>query len=283
MEYVTLNNGSKMPMVGFGVYQLTDEKETERIVSQAIQAGYRSFDTSSAYFNEEAVGRALAASGVPREDFFITSKLWIQDASYEKAKAAYQASLVRLGLEYLDLYLIHQPFGDYYGAWRAMEELYKEKKVGAIGVSNFDDARLADLILNNQITPAVNQVETHPFFQQKTAIETMKKYNVQIESWGPFSQGSQNIFTNPLLTELAQTYQKTVGQIILRWHIQRSVVVIPKSTNYQPMQDNLAVFDFQLTASDMEKIAQLDLGHSEAIDYLQAGAAEMLNGLKIYD
>ncbi|MHC5373138.1 aldo/keto reductase [Enterococcus sp. LJL120] len=283
MEYVTLNNGIQMPIIGFGVYQLTDDKETERIVGEAIKAGYRSFDTSSAYFNEEAVGRAIANSGVPREELFITSKLWVQDASYDKAKAAYQASLTRLGLDYLDLYLIHQPFGDYYGAWRAMEELYAVKKVRAIGVSNFDDARLADLILNNQITPALDQVETHPFFQQKTALETMKKYGVQIESWGPFSQGGQGIFTQPVLVDLAKTYQKSVGQIILRWHVQRGVVVIPKSTNPERMKDNLNVFDFNLSDTDMEKIAALDLGHSEAINYLDASAAEMLNGLKIHD
>ncbi|WP_265459480.1 aldo/keto reductase [Enterococcus sp. HY326] len=283
MEYVTLNNGIQMPIIGFGVYQLTDDKETERIVGEAIKAGYRSFDTSSAYFNEEAVGRAIANSGVPREELFITSKLWVQDASYDKAKAAYQASLTRLGLDYLDLYLIHQPFGDYYGAWRAMEELYAAKKVRAIGVSNFDDARLADLILNNHITPALDQVETHPFFQQKTALETMKKYDVQIESWGPFSQGGQGIFTQPVLVDLAKTYQKSVGQIILRWHVQRGVVVIPKSTNPERMKDNLNVFDFNLSDTDMEKIAALDLGHSEAINYLDASAAEMLNGLKIHD
>ncbi|MHC5250075.1 aldo/keto reductase [Enterococcus sp. LJL90] len=283
MEYVILNNGIQMPIIGFGVYQLTDDKETERIVGEAIKAGYRSFDTSSAYFNEEAVGRAIANSGVPREELFITSKLWVQDASYDKAKAAYQASLTRLGLDYLDLYLIHQPFGDYYGAWRAMEELYAAKKVRAIGVSNFDDARLADLILNNQITPALDQVETHPFFQQKTALETMKKYGVQIESWGPLSQGGQGIFTQPVLVDLAKTYQKSVGQIILRWHVQRGVVVIPKSTNTERMKDNLNVFDFNLSDTDMENIAALDLGHSEAINYLDASAAEMLNGLKIYD
>lgn len=283
MEYITLNNGIKMPILGFGVYQLTDEKETEQIVTEAIKAGYRSFDTSSAYFNEEAVGRAIANSGVPREELFITSKLWIQDASYDRAKAAYQASLARLGLEYLDLYLIHQPFGDYYGAWRAMEELYEAGKVRAIGLSNFDDARLADLILNNKIKPVLDQVEIHPFFQQQTALETMKKYGVQIESWGPFAQGGQGIFTHPVLIELAEKYQKTVGQVILRWHIQRGVVVIPKSTNPDRMRQNLAVFDFTLADEDMEKIATLDLGYSEAINYLDSGAAEMLNGLKIHD
>lgn len=283
MEYVTLNNGLKMPMIGFGVYQLTDDQETEKIVGEALKAGYRSFDTSSAYFNEVAVGKAIAASDVPREELFITSKLWVQDASYEKVKEAYQASLDRLGLDYLDLYLIHQPFGDYYGAWRGMEELVEAGKVRGIGVSNFDDARLADLILNNKIKPALDQVETHPFFQQKAALQTMKKYGVQIESWGPFSQGGQGIFTNPVFIELAEKYQKTVGQIILRWHVQRGVVVIPKSTNPERMKQNLEVFDFSLAKADMEKIAALDLGHSEAINYLEANATEMLNGLKIHD
>ncbi len=283
MEYVTLNNGVKMPIIGFGVYQITDMAECERIVEEAIKAGYRSFDTSAAYFNEEAVGRAISKSGVPREEFFITTKLWVQDASYEAAKGAYQASLDRLGLDYLDLYLIHQPFGDYYGAWRAMEELYEDGKVRAIGVSNFDDARLADLIINNKVTPALNQVETHPFFQQKIAIETMKKYGVQIESWGPFAQGGKSIFTNPTLIEIAETHGKSVGQVVLRWHIQRGVVVIPKSTNSDRMKQNLDVFDFELTNEDMEKIAALDLGHSELIDYLQAASAEMLNSLKVHD
>lgn len=283
MEYVTLSNGVKMPIIGFGVYQITDMAECERIVGEAIKAGYRSFDTSAAYFNEEAVGRAIAKSGVPRKEFFITTKLWIQDASYENAKGAYQASLDRLGLDYLDLYLIHQPFGDYYGAWRAMEELYEDGKVRAIGVSNFDDARLADLIINNKVAPVLNQVETHPFFQQKIAIENMKKYGVQIESWGPFAQGGKNIFTNPTLVEIAEAHRKSVGQVVLRWHIQRGVVVIPKSTNSNRMKQNLDVFDFELTNEDMEKIASLDLGHSELIDYLQAASAEMLNSLKVHD
>ncbi|UQZ35499.1 2,5-diketo-D-gluconic acid reductase [Paenibacillus sp. PK3_47] len=283
MEYVTLNNGVEMPIIGFGVYQITDMAECERIVGEAITAGYRSFDTSAAYFNEEAVGRAIAKSDVPREEFFITTKLWIQDASYEAAKGAYQASLDRLGLDFLDLYLIHQPFGDYYGAWRAMEELYEDKKVRAIGVSNFDDARLADLIIHNKVAPVLNQVETHPFFQQKTAIETMKKYGVQIESWGPFAQGGNNIFLNPALLEIAEAHGKSVGQVVLRWHIQRGVVVIPKSTNPNRMKQNLDVFDFELTKEDMGKIAELDLGHSELIDYLQAASAEMLNSLKVHE
>ncbi|WP_151736993.1 aldo/keto reductase ['Paenibacillus yunnanensis' Narsing Rao et al. 2020] len=283
MEYVTLNNGVKMPIIGFGVYQITDMEECERIVGEAITAGFRSFDTSAAYFNEEAVGRAIAKSGVPREDFFITTKLWVQDASYEAAKGAYQASLDRLGLDYLDLYLIHQPFGDYYGAWRAMEELYDGKKVRAIGVSNFDDARLADLIINNKVAPVLNQVETHPFFQQKIASETMKKYGVQIESWGPFAQGGKNIFMNPALLEIAEAHGKSVGQVVLRWHIQRGVIVIPKSTNPKHMKQNLDVFDFELTKEDMGKIAELDLGRSELIDYLQAASAEMLNSLKVHE
>ena len=283
MQTVKLNNGVEMPILGFGVYQITDMDECEKVVSEALNAGYRSIDTASAYFNEEAVGCAIKKSGIPREELFITTKLWIQDAGYENAKKAFQKSLDNLGLEYLDLYLIHQPFNDYYGSWRAMEELYKAGKIRAIGVSNFEEDRLVDLILNNEITPAINQVETHPFFQQKRGMEVMKEYNVQIESWGPFSQGGKDIFNNKTLISIAKKHNKTVAQVILRWHIQRDVVVIPKSVKTERMKENFNVFDFALDDIDMESISKLDLEHSEIIDYHTEEWTVMLNNLKIHD
>ena len=283
MEYITLNNGVKMPMEGFGVFQVPEAEVCEQAVSDALEVGYRLIDTAAAYFNEEAVGAAIRKSGIPREELFITTKLWIQDADYENAKKAFQASLDKLGLDYLDLYLIHQPMNDYYGSWRAMEELYEEGKIRAIGVCNFYPERLADLCLNAKVTPAVNQVEIHPFFAQTDAMENMKEFGVQPEAWGPLAEGQHGIFTNPVLTEIGKKYGKTAAQVSLRWNTQRGVVIIPKSTHKERMEENLNIWDFTLSDEDMKAIAGLDLGHSEIIDHSAASTAKFLNGWKIHD
>jgi 2,5-diketo-D-gluconate reductase A len=258
MQKVILNNGVEMPILGFGVYQIVDANECEQSVYDAIMAGYRLIDTAAAYRNEEAVGRAIKRSGVSREEIFITTKLWIQDAGYESTKKAFAKSLERLQVNYLDLYLIHQPFGDVYGSWRAMEELYREGKIKAIGVSNFQLDRLVDLMIHNEVIPAVNQVESHPFCQQKESAKFMKENNVQIESWGPFAEGRNNIFQNEVLVSLAKKYNKSVAQVILRWLTQRGVVVIPKSTHKERIIENFNIFDFELSQEDMETIASLD-------------------------
>ncbi|KAF6582882.1 aldo/keto reductase [Paenibacillus sp. EKM211P] len=262
MQKVILNNGVEMPIIGFGVYQIKDANECEQSVYDALMVGYRLIDTAAAYQNEEAVGRAIKRSGVPREELFITTKLWVQDAGYESAKKAFAKSLEKLQLDYLDLYLIHQPFGDVYGSWRAMEELYHEGKIRSIGVSNFQMDRLVDLILHNEVTPAVNQVETHPFCQQIKGATLMKEYNVQIESWGPFAEGRNNMFHNGVLVSLAEKYQKSVAQVILRWLTQREVVVIPKSVHKERIIENFNIFDFDLSIEDMETIAALDMKQS---------------------
>ncbi|WP_138493891.1 aldo/keto reductase [Paenibacillus pinistramenti] len=262
MQYVTLNNGVKMPILGFGVYQIQDLNQCEQSVLDAISAGYRLIDTAASYLNEEAVGRAIKQSGVPREELFITTKLWVQDTGYERTKKAFEASLRRLQLDYLDLYLIHQPFGDVHGSWRAMEELYREGKVKAIGVSNFHSDRLIDLILHNEITPAVNQVETHPFCQQIESAQFMKENQVQIESWGPFAEGRNNMFQNEVLTTIAEKHNKSVAQVVLRWLTQREVVVIPKSVRKERIEENFNIFDFQLSEEDMSSIAAMDTKES---------------------
>lgn len=263
METVILNNGVEMPIEGFGVFQVPEAAVCEQAVSDALSAGYRMIDTAAAYFNEEAVGAAIKKSGIPREELFITTKLWIQDAGYENAKKAFQASLNKLGLDYLDLYLIHQPFNDYYGSWRAMEELYEEGKIRAIGVCNFYPDRLADLCANVKIKPAVNQVELHPFFAQKEALSVMKEFGVQPEAWGPLAEGRNNIFSHPVLTEIGEKYGKTAAQVALRWNTQRDVVIIPKSIHRERMKENLNIWDFALTDEEMAEIFALDLGHSE--------------------
>lgn len=283
MEYITLNNGVKMPMEGFGVFQVPEAEVCEQAVSDALEVGYRLIDTAAAYFNEEAVGAAIRKSGIPREELFITTKLWIQDAGYENAKKAFRTSLDKLGLDYLDLYLIHQPMNDYYGSWRAMEELYEEGKIRAIGVCNFYPERLADLCLNAKVTPAVNQVEIHPFFAQTDAMENMKEFGVQPEAWGPLAEGQHGIFTNPVLTEIGKKYGKTAAQVSLRWNTQRGVVIIPKSTHRERMEENLNIWDFTLSDEEMKAIAGLDLGHSEIIDHSAASTAKFLNGWKIHD
>ncbi|MCC8351003.1 MULTISPECIES: aldo/keto reductase [Bacillus] len=262
MQTVTLNNGVKMPIIGFGVYQVPDAQECENAVYEALMAGYRLIDTASGYLNEEAVGRAIKRSGVPREELFITTKLWIQDAGYESAKIAFSKSLSKLQLDYLDLYLIHQPYGDYYGAWRAMEDLYREGKIRAIGVSNFHPDRLMDLILHNEIVPAVNQVETHPFYQQKESAAFMKEQGVQHESWAPFAEGRNNMFSNEVLTSIAEKYNKSVAQVVLRWLVQREVVTIPKSVRKERIVENFDIFDFELSLEDIEQISTLDKGES---------------------
>lgn len=267
MQTVTLNNGVQMPLLGFGVYQIADAAECEASVLAAIQAGYRLIDTAAAYGNEEAVGNAIRKSGVPRQELFITTKLWVADASYEDAKPAFELSLKKLQLDYLDLYLIHQPFGDVYGAWRAMEELYKEGRVKAIGISNFQPDRVMDFLVHQEVVPAVNQIETHPFHQQIDTQQFLAENQVQIESWGPFAEGKNDMFTNELLVGLGKKYQKSVAQIILRWLTQRGVVVIPKSVSPARIAENIAVFDFELSSQDMAAIATLDTKASVFFDH----------------
>ena len=283
MEFVTLNNGVKMPMEGFGVFQVPEAAVCEQAVCDALSAGYRLIDTAAAYFNEEAVGAAIRKSGIPREELFITTKLWIQDAGYENAGKAFQTSLNKLGLDYIDLYLIHQPMSDYYGYWRAMEELYKEGKIRAIGVCNFYPDRLADLCVNADVIPAVNQVELHPFFAQTGALASMKESGVQPEAWGPLAEGRHEIFTHPVLTKIGAKYGKTAAQTALRWNTQRGVVIIPKSIHRERMEENLNIWDFTLSDEDMAAIASLDLGHSEIIDHSTAETAKWLNGWKIHE
>lgn len=266
MRTVTLNNGVEMPILGFGVYQVPPE-QAERAVSDALAAGYRSLDTAAAYNNEEAVGRAIRSSGIPREDLFVTTKLWVSDAGEDKAERAFDTSLRKLGLDHLDLYLIHQPYGDVYGSWRAMERLHRDGLVRAIGVSNFYADRLVDLIDHNEVTPAVNQIETHPFHQRTAEQELMRERGVQIESWGPFAEGRNNLFTHPVLSGVASKHGRSVAQVVLRWLIQRNVVVIPKSVRAERMAENFDVFDFELTDDEMAAIAALDTGASLFFDH----------------
>ncbi len=283
MEYVTLNNGIQMPLEGFGVFQVPDPAQCENAVLDAISSGYRLIDTAAAYMNEEAVGAAIKKCGVPREELFITTKLWVQDAGYETAKKAIQTSLDKLGLDYIDLYLIHQPMGDYIGAYRAMEEAYKDGKLRAIGVCNFYPNRLADFCETVDVIPAVNQVELHPFFQQENALALMKEYGVVPEAWGPFAEGNHGIFTHPVLSKIGEKYGKSAAQVALRWNIQRGVVVIPKSVHKDRMEQNFDVWDFTLSEEDMAEIAKLDLGHSEIVDHSDPGFVKMLHQMKIHD
>ncbi|MFC4305325.1 aldo/keto reductase [Cohnella boryungensis] len=281
MQTVTLNNGVKMPIIGFGVYQIPDAEECENAVYEALTAGYRLIDTAAGYLNEEAVGRAIKRSGVPREELFITTKLWIQDAGYESAKLAFSKSLKKLQLDYLDLYLIHQPFGDYYGAWRAMEELYREGKIKSIGVSNFLPDRLMDLIVHNEIVPAVNQIETHPFYQQTESASFMKEQGVQHQSWAPFAEGLNNMFGNQVLASIAERHNKSVAQVVLRWLVQRDVVVIPKSVRKERIVENLNIFDFELGVDDIEQISALDTRESLFLSYHDPKFAKMLGTLRV--
>lgn len=282
MNEILLNNGVKMPMIGYGVFQIQDLVQCEQCVYDVIQAGYRLIDTASVYGNETAVGLAIKRSGIQREDLFITSKLWVQDAGYESAKKAIDLTLENLQTDYIDLYLIHRPFNDYYGAYRAMEEAYKEGKIRAIGLSNFDAARIVDLIMNNEVKPAVVQVECHPFYQQEDLREFLQENNILMEAWAPFAEGKKHIFQNDVLKTIAQKYEKSVAQVILRWNIQRQIVPLSKTVHTNRMEENLAVFDFELSQEDMHFIASLDenqtlFGKNENPDY-----AKMINSIKIH-
>lgn len=283
MQTVTLNNGLEMPILGFGVFQVPDLEECEHSVLDAIETGYRLLDTAASYGNEEAVGNAIHKSGVARDELFVTTKLWVQDASYEGAKQAFQRSLDKLQLDYLDLYLIHQPYGDVYGAWRAMQELYREGRIKAIGVSNFYPDRLMDFIVHNDIVPAVNQIETHPFHQQIETQKFLQENNVQIEAWGPFAEGKNNIFQNDVLASIGQKYGKSVAQVILRWLTQRGVVAIPKSVRKERMGENFNIFDFELNAEDMNAIATLDSKQSAFFDHRDPAMVKAIGTRKIHD
>ena len=267
MQTVTLNNGVEMPILGFGVFQVPDLAECERSVLDALDVGYRLIDTAASYGNEEAVGNAIRRSGVPRNELFITTKLWVTDAGYDRTKKAFERSMQRLQLDYLDLYLIHQPYGDVYGSWRAMQELYREKRIRAIGVSNFHPDRVIDLILHNEVPPAVNQIETHPFHQRVADQQFLEQNKVQIESWGPFAEGKNNIFQNEVLRSIAAKYNKSVAQVILRWLTQRGVIAIPKSVRKERMAENFSIFDFQLSPEDVTAIASLDMKQSQFFDH----------------
>lgn len=283
MEYVTLNNGIKMPMEGFGVFQVPDQAQCEQAVLDAIASGYRLIDTAAAYMNEEAVGAAIKRCGIKRSELFITTKLWVQDTSCEGAKKAFETSMKKLGLDYLDLYLIHQPMGDYVGAYRAMEELYKEGVIRAIGVCNFYPHVLADFCETVEVLPAVNQVELHPFFQQEEALKGMKEYGVAAEAWGPFAEGKHGIFTHPVLSAIGGKYGKSAAQVALRWNVQRGVVVIPKSVHKNRMEQNMDIWDFSLSDADMAEIAKLDIGHSEIVNHYNPQFVKMLHSMKIHE
>ncbi|MBO0937085.1 aldo/keto reductase [Fibrella sp. HMF5335] len=281
MQNVVLNNGVNMPILGFGVFQVPDLVECERSVLDAIATGYRLIDTAASYGNETAVGEAIKKSGVPREDLFITTKLWIQSDGYEGTKRAFDASLKKLQLDYLDLYLIHQPFGDVYGEWRAMQELYKEGRIRAIGVSNFQPDRLIDLIIHNEIVPAVNQIETHPFHQQVETQRFLVENNVQIEAWGPFAEGKNDLFHNDLLRSIGAQYNKTIAQVVLRWLTQRGVVAIPKSVRKERMAENINSLDFELSRADLEAISTLETGSSSFFDHRDPAMVKWLGERKL--
>ena len=280
MKNVKLNNGVEMPILGFGVYQIPDYDECKRAVLDALETGYRLIDTASRYFNEKAVGDAIKESGINRKELFITTKLWITEYGYEKAKKGFEESMEKLQLDYLDLYLLHQPFNDYYGSWRALEELYSAKKIRAIGVCNFYPDRLMDLAEHNKIKPMVNQIETHPFFQRESDNEIMKNYGTQIESWGPFAEGRGDMFTNPILSEIGKKYNKSVAQVILRWLIQRNVVVIPKSVRKERMIENFNIFDFELSEDDMSKIKSMDTDKSLFFSHRDVETLKFLFSIK---
>ena len=278
---VTLNNGVEMPILGFGVFQVRDLAECERSVRDAIDVGYRLLDTAASYLNEEAVGAAIRRHGVDRSELFVTTKLWVQDASYGGAKAAFERSLNKLQLDYLDLYLIHQPYGDVYGAWRAMQELRRDGRIRAIGVSNFYPDRLVDFVLHNEVAPAVNQLEIHPFHQQDDALQVLEEYKVQPEAWGPFAEGKNGLFTNAVLQAIAQKRGKSAAQVVLRWLIQRGVVAIPKSVRKERMAENFAVFDFELDQDDVTAISALDQKASSFFDHRDPAMVKWLGTRKL--
>ena len=280
MQKIVLNNGVEMPILGFGVFQIDDLAECERSVRDAIDVGYRLIDTAASYGNEEAVGNAIRASGVARNELFVTTKLWIADTGFEKTKRAVDRSMKRLQLDYLDLYLIHQPYGDVFGSWRAMEELYREGRIKAIGVSNFHPDRVMDFIVHNDVMPAVDQIETHPFHQQVATQQFLRENNIQIESWGPFAEGKNNIFQNEVFTTIAKKHGKTVAQVILRWLTQRNIIVIPKSVRKERMAENFNIFDFDLDASDMNSISTLETGESLFFDHRDPAMVKFLSEAK---
>ena len=282
MKDVRLNNGVTMPAIGFGVFQIPVD-ETERIVGDALEAGYRMIDTAASYFNEEQVGNAISHSGLKREDVFVTTKLWVQDYEYEDALRAFDKSLKLLGLDYIDLYLLHKPYGNYYAAWRACEQLYKEGLIRAIGVTSFSSERLQDLFLHNEVKPAVNQLETHPFFQQQAAGRFLQSEGIQHEAWAPFAEGQNDIWNNPVLKSIAEKYGRTVGQVVLRWLNQRNVVVIPKTVRKERMIENLSILDFTLTAQDMAAIATLDTGRSPIYDDMDLPTVKAIGLHRIHD
>lgn len=277
MEYLQFYNGVKIPKIGLGVFQIPDYEEAKKTVLAALKIGYRLIDTAQGYFNEQAVGDAIKESGIPRDEIFLTSKLWIQDFSFEYAQRAVQRTLDRLGTDYIDLMLLHQPLGDYIGAWRGLEKLYREKKVRAIGMANCYPHVLADLCETFELRPMINQVEMHPFFQQQLNLDTMKEYDVIPEAWAPFNEGKRNLFHDPLLTEIGKKYGKTAAQVALRWNMQRGVVVIPKSVHEDRMKQNLDVFDFSLTDEDMDRIKTMDIGHSEIVNHFDPQWIKMLH------
>ena len=279
MKYLTLYNGVKIPQLGFGVFQIPDHNEAKKAVLSALQIGYRLIDTAQAYMNEQAVGEAIKESGIPREEIFITSKIWISDFSFEGAQDAVKRSLERLGTDYIDLMLLHQPMGDYIGAWRGLEKLYKEGTIKAIGMANCYPHVLADLCETFEIKPMINQVEMHPFFQQQRNLDTMKEYGVIPEAWAPFNEGKRNFFRDPVLTEIGEKYHKTAAQVALRWNLQRGVVVIPKTVHEDRMRQNFEVFDFTLSEEDMEKIRAMDIGHSEIVDHFDPKWIKMLHSM----
>lgn len=279
MEFKTLNDGNKLPVLGFGVFQIADQKAAEQAVVDAIDTGYRLIDTAASYGNEEAVGKGIKASGVSRDDLTITTKLWVSDTGYDATKKAFETSLKKLQLDYLDLYLIHQPYGDVYGSWRAMEDLQKEGKIKSIGVSNFDTDRIIDLALYNTVTPAVNQIETSPWTQQKDAVAYLADHQIQPEAWAPFAEGKHKIFTNPVLSEIGSKYNKSVGQVILRWLTQRGVIALAKSTHKARMAENFNSLDFTLTADELTQIAALDKKESQFFDHRDPAAVERIHSL----
>lgn len=281
MQYVTLNNGTRMPILGYGVFQIADANECQRSVADAIQAGYRLIDTAASYMNEEAVGKGLRSSGIPREQLFVTSKLWVQDTGYERTSQAIDKSLARLQLDYLDLYLIHQPFGDVHGSWRAMEEAYKAGKLRAIGVSNFQLDRLMDIKAFNEIAPAVNQVEVNPFQQQLESVPFMQENGIQAEAWAPFAEGRNGLFQNATLLEIATRTGKSVGQVVLRWLVQRGIVALAKSTRKERMAENIAIFDFELDDADMARIAALDTNTSSFFSHRDPGIVKWMSERKL--
>jgi len=281
MYTVTLSNGVEMPIIGIGLWQVNDQQEAGNAVYEALKTGYRLIDTAEGYLNEEAVGRAIQRSGIPREEIFVTTKVWVQNAGYESTRRAFEKSLKRLQLDYLDLYLIHQPFGDYYGTWRAMEELYREGRIRAIGVSNFLPDRLMDLVMHNEIAPHVNQIETHPFHQQTETQAFLQSLGVQHQSWAPFAEGRNNLFANETLASIAARHGKTVAQVVLRWLVQRGIVVIPKSVRKERIAENFDIFDFALDDEDMKRISTLDTGKTLFLSYHDPEVARMMGSWKV--